>query len=155
MKSFAILFAFVASAAAIAIAPRSAALRPSNDSITILQPTYLQNIGAPGDTFSVLLSQEDLVNGFESTELSVVLGINPCGDDDVCGDNPAGFFGDVLYNGNLDGSDMLIYAKVPEGFLDGRASLNLFHAALQQPPNDPLQVFTEVKQITVIVSPAT
>ena len=36
----------------------------------------------------------------------------------------------------------------------GRASLNLFHAALTQTQNGPLEVFTEIKQVTVIVSPA-
>ncbi|KZV66831.1 hypothetical protein PENSPDRAFT_755367 [Peniophora sp. CONT] len=152
MKFFAVLSALVASAAAMVIVPR--ATNPGNASITIFQPKLLQKIGSPGDTFGISLGELNSGDiGFESTELSLVVGINPCGDDDVCGDNPAGFFGDVLYQGTLETSDQFINATIPEGFLDGRASLNVFHAALTQTQNGPLQVFTEIKQVTVVVSP--
>ncbi|VDB88537.1 unnamed protein product [Peniophora sp. CBMAI 1063] len=153
MKFLAVLSALAASAAATVIVPR--ATNPGNASITIFSPTNLQNIGAPGDTFGISIGElNDGHIGFQETQLSLVLGINPCGDDDVCGDNPAGFFGDVLYQGILETSDMFINATIPEGFLDGRASLNLFHAALTQTQNGPLEVFTEIKQVTVVVSPA-
>lgn len=61
MKFLAILSALTASAAATVIMPRQDwgyAPNPGNASISILQPTYLQNVGSPGDTFSIILSEE-------------------------------------------------------------------------------------------------
>ena len=55
MKFFALLTALATTATAMVVTPR--ATNPGNASITIFQPTYLQNIGSPGDTFGISLGE--------------------------------------------------------------------------------------------------
>ncbi|VDC01371.1 unnamed protein product [Peniophora sp. CBMAI 1063] len=151
MKFWVAITALATSANATSILPRAAA---SNASLSIVQPTYLQDIGSSGDQFEIVLKESYNSANYNVTEVSVVIGINPCGDDDICGDAPTQAWGDVLYNGRITGGELSVKATVPENFLDGRADFHVYHVAVTRgSPTESVKLFTEIQQVTVIVSP--